>query len=121
MGHGGVRRARTAPHLPLVVAAAASGSTIVAVVARSHRSSSLTTPASTWRDSGRGLPAGRAVALAPGDPDVIGRPALNREAAGSTPAGGIDERLLPVGELGHPAGFGDRRPLVRLQPGRLAR
>ena len=26
---------------------------------------------------------------------------------------------LPVGEHGHPAGFGSRRPLVRLQPGRL--
>ena len=28
---------------------------------------------------------------------------------------------LAVGELGHPAGFGNRRPLVRLQPARLAR
>ena len=28
-------------------------------------------------------------------------------------------RHLPVGERGHPAGFGSRRPLVRLQPGRL--
>jgi hypothetical protein len=26
---------------------------------------------------------------------------------------------LPVGESGHPAGFGSRRPLVRIQPGRL--
>ena len=39
--------------------------------------------------------------------------------AGSIPAGGMKQ--LAVGELGHPAGFGRRRSLVRLQPARLRR
>jgi hypothetical protein len=32
----------------------------------------------TWRDSGRGLPGGRAVAISPDDPDVVLYAARNR-------------------------------------------
>jgi hypothetical protein len=64
--------------LPLVVAAAAAGSTVVAVVDTrpplvvSHDSGR------TWRESGRGLPAGRAVAVSAEDPDVMLYAARNR-------------------------------------------
>ena len=58
------------------------------------------------------------------------RPSCPRGRAVMTPGSqpgrrGFDSRRgyctthLPVGERGHPAGFGSRRPLVRLQPGRL--
>lgn len=58
-------------NLPRVVAAAASGSTVVAVVdARPPLLISHDT-GSTWRESGRGLPAGRAVAISDDDPDLL--------------------------------------------------
>jgi hypothetical protein len=65
-------------NLPRVVAAAAAGSTVaVAVEARppilvSHDAGS------TWRESGRGLPPGRAIAVAESDPDTIVYAARNR-------------------------------------------
>ena len=65
-------------NLPRVVAAAAAGSTVaVAVDARppilvSHDAGS------TWRESGRGLPPGRAIAVAESDPDTIVYAARNR-------------------------------------------
>jgi hypothetical protein len=65
-------------NLPRVVAAAAAGSTVaVAVDARppilvSHDAGA------TWRESGRGLPPGRAIAVAEGDPDTIVYAARNR-------------------------------------------
>jgi hypothetical protein len=64
--------------LPRVVAAAQAGSTIVAVVDTrpplviSHDSGR------TWRESGRGVPAGRAVAVSADDPDLILYGARNR-------------------------------------------
>ena len=58
-------------NLPRVIAAVAAGSTVVAVVDTrpplvvSHDSGS------TWRESGRGLPPGRAIAISDDDPDLL--------------------------------------------------
>ena len=57
--------------LPLVVAAAAHGSTVVAVVDRRPPLVVSTDGGSTWRESGAGLAPGRAVAISPGHPDVV--------------------------------------------------
>ncbi len=57
--------------LPLVVAAAQSGSTIVAVVATKPPLVVSHDGGRTWRESGRGLPGGRAVAVSPENPDVV--------------------------------------------------
>lgn len=58
-------------NLPRVVAAAAAGSTVVVVVdARPPLLVSHDT-GSTWRESGRGLPAGRAVAISAENPDLM--------------------------------------------------
>ncbi len=58
-------------NLPRVMAAAASGSTVAAVVdARPPLLISHDT-GSTWRESGRGLPAGRAIAISDDDPDLL--------------------------------------------------
>ena len=68
-------------NLPRVVAAAAAGSTVVAVVdAPPADRSSRTTPARTWRESGRGLPPGRAIAVARTTPTR----SSTRRATGST-------------------------------------
>jgi len=64
--------------LPLVVAAAAVGSTIVAVVDRRPPLVVSTDAGVTWREAGGGLPRGRAVAIAPDDPDVVLYGARNR-------------------------------------------
>jgi hypothetical protein len=57
--------------LPRVVAVSAAGSTVVAAVdAKPPLYISYDTGA-TWRESGRGLPRGNAVAVAEGDPDRI--------------------------------------------------
>ncbi|MGZ4292021.1 MAG: hypothetical protein ACXVQQ_05450 [Gaiellaceae bacterium] len=65
-------------NLPRLVAAAAAGATVVAVVdAKPPLLVSYDTGA-TWRESGRGLPAGRAVAIAAADPDTIVYAARNR-------------------------------------------
>ena len=57
--------------LPRVVAAAASGSTIVAVVDTKPPLFLSHDAGRTWRESGRGLPRGRAVALSPENPDIV--------------------------------------------------
>ena len=66
---------RTAPppplNLPRVVAAAAAGSTVIAVVDAKPPLLVSHDAGTTWRDSGRGLPAGRAVAIDDLDPDVV--------------------------------------------------
>lgn len=64
--------------LPLVVAAAAAGSTVVAVVDTKPPLVVSHDGGRTWRESGRGLPPGRAVAIAPDDPDVVLYAARNR-------------------------------------------
>ena len=64
--------------LPLVVAAAESGSTVVAVLDRRPPVAVSHDAGRTWRESGGGLPAGRAVAIAADDPDVVVFAARNR-------------------------------------------
>jgi hypothetical protein len=64
--------------LPRVVAAAQSGSTIVAVVDTKPPLVVSHDGGRTWRESGRGLPRGRAVAISPDDPDTVLYAARNR-------------------------------------------
>jgi hypothetical protein len=73
-----VERATLEVELPLVVAAAASGSTVIAVVDRRPPLAISNDAGRTWRESGGGLPAGRAVAIAEDDPDYVLYAARNR-------------------------------------------
>jgi hypothetical protein len=57
--------------LPLVVAAAAHGSTVVAVVDRRPPLIVSNDGGTTWREAGAGLRPGTAVAISPDDPDVV--------------------------------------------------
>jgi photosystem II stability/assembly factor-like uncharacterized protein len=57
--------------LPLLVAAAAEGSTWIAVVRRRPPLVVSHDAGRTWREAGSGLPAGTAVAIADGEPDRI--------------------------------------------------
>jgi len=65
-------------NLPRVVAAAAVGSTVVAVVDARPPLLVSHDAGMTWQESGRGLPAGRAVAVADDDPDLVVYAARNR-------------------------------------------
>ena len=65
-------------NLPRVVAAAEAGSTVVAVVDARPPMLVSHDAGTTWRESGRGLPAGRAVAVAAADPDLLAYAARNR-------------------------------------------
>jgi hypothetical protein len=65
-------------NLPRVVAAAAAGSTIVAILDAKPPLYVSHDAGSTWRESGRGLPPGRAVAIAIDDPDMVVFAARNR-------------------------------------------
>jgi hypothetical protein len=65
-------------NLPRVIAAAAAGATVVAVVDAKPPLLVSHDAGVTWRQSGRGLPAGRAVAVAEEHPDVIVYAARNR-------------------------------------------
>ena len=65
-------------NLPLVVAAAATGSTVFAVVDTKPPLVVSHDAGTTWRESGRGLPPGVAVAVADEDPDVAVFAARNR-------------------------------------------
>ncbi|HEX3805142.1 MAG TPA: hypothetical protein VHV52_00020 [Gaiellaceae bacterium] len=58
-------------NLPRVVASAAAGATVVAVVDAKPPLLVSHDAGVTWRASGRGLPPGRAVAIADDDPDTI--------------------------------------------------
>jgi hypothetical protein len=64
--------------VPRVVAAAAAGATVVAVVSAKPPILVSYDAGVTWREAGRGLPAGRAVAIAETDPDTIVYAARNR-------------------------------------------
>jgi photosystem II stability/assembly factor-like uncharacterized protein len=64
--------------LPRVVAAARSGSTVVAVLDRRPPVAVSHDAGSTWREAGAGLPPGTAVALAADDPDLVVYAARNR-------------------------------------------
>ena len=65
-------------NLPRLVAGAAAGSTVVAVVDTKPPLVVSHDAGVTWRESGRGLPAGRAVAVADEDPDLIVYATRNR-------------------------------------------
>ena len=64
--------------VPLVVAADAVGSTVIAVVERRPPLIVSNDAGRTWRETGGGLPPGRAVAIHPDDPDVVLYAARNR-------------------------------------------
>ncbi len=64
--------------LPLVVAAAAVGSTVVAIVDRRPPLAVSHDAGRTWRERGGGLPRGVAVAIDEDDPDVVLFAARNR-------------------------------------------
>jgi hypothetical protein len=68
------------PHveLPRVVATAAVGSTVVAVLDRRPPLAISQDGGATWREAGGGLPAGFAVAIADDDPDRMLYAARNR-------------------------------------------
>jgi hypothetical protein len=57
--------------LPLLVAADAHGSTVVAVLDRRPPLAVSYDAGTTWQEAGGGLPPGRAVAIHPDDPDVV--------------------------------------------------
>jgi hypothetical protein len=65
-------------NLPRVVAAAAAGATVAAVVDAKPPLLLSHDAGVTWRASGRGLPPGRAVAVAGDDPDTLVYAARNR-------------------------------------------
>ena len=64
--------------LPLVVAAASVGSTVIAVVDRRPPLAVSNDAGRTWREAGGGLPPGRAVAIAEDNPDHVVYAARNR-------------------------------------------
>jgi photosystem II stability/assembly factor-like uncharacterized protein len=64
--------------LPLVVATAAVGSTVVAIVARRPPLVVSHDAGTTWREAGGGLPPGKALAIDEDDPDRIVYAARNR-------------------------------------------
>ena len=78
--------------LPRVVAAAAAGSTIVAVVDRKPPLVVSHDAGITWRETGGGLPPGNAVAIAEDNPDVIVFASRNRLHVSSD--GGVFWRAL---------------------------
>jgi hypothetical protein len=65
-------------NLPRVVAAAEAGSTVVAVVDAKPPMLVSHDAGATWRESGRGLPLGVAVAVADWDPDLLVYAGRNR-------------------------------------------
>jgi photosystem II stability/assembly factor-like uncharacterized protein len=65
-------------NLPRLVAAAATGATVFAVVATKPPIVVSRDAGSTWRESGRGLPPGRAIAVSADDPDLAVYAARNR-------------------------------------------
>jgi hypothetical protein len=58
-------------NLPRVVAAAAAGSTVAVVVDAKPPILISHDTGSTWRESGRGLPPGRAISISDDDPDLL--------------------------------------------------
>jgi hypothetical protein len=65
-------------NLPLVVAAATAGSTVIAVVNARPPLVVSYDGGLTWNESGRGLPAGHAVAISDESPDTMVYAARNR-------------------------------------------
>jgi hypothetical protein len=79
--------------LPRVVAAARSGSTVIAVVERRPPLMLSNDGGATWREAGGGLPPGFAVAIADDDPDRMLYAARNRLYVSAN--GGVFWRSLP--------------------------
>ncbi len=73
-----VEPARVDITLPLVVAAASSGSTVIAIVDRRPPLAISNDAGRTWREAGGGLPPGRALAIDDDDPDYVLYAARNR-------------------------------------------
>jgi hypothetical protein len=69
---------RASVDLPRVVGAARAGSTIVAAVDATPPLLVSHDAGVTWRESGRGLPPPRAVAISDDDPDLIAYASRNR-------------------------------------------
>jgi hypothetical protein len=80
-------------NLPRVVAARTSGSTVVALVDAKPPLLVSYDSGTTWREAGRGLPAGRAVAIGE-DPDVVVYASRNRLFLSRN--GGVFWTSLPV-------------------------
>ena len=83
----------TRPFLPRLVAASGAGSTVVAVVDAKPPLLVSHDAGRTWRDSGRGLPPGHAVAVSSDDPDRMLYAARNRLYVSAN--GGVFWRSLP--------------------------
>jgi photosystem II stability/assembly factor-like uncharacterized protein len=81
-------------NLPRLVAAAALGPTVVAVIATKPPLAVSHDGGQTWRSTGRGLPEGRAVAIDPDDPDHVVFAARNRLYRSQD--GGVFWTALPV-------------------------
>ena len=96
---GRARPTRSSPppspslNLPRVIAAAEAGSTVVAVVDARPPMLVSYDAGTTWRESGRGLPPGVAVAVADSNPDVLVYAARNRLYVSSN--GGVFWTALP--------------------------
>jgi hypothetical protein len=69
---------RVSVELPRVVASAAAGSTVVAVVDRRPPLAISNDAGRTWREAGGGLPPGFAIAIHEDNPDVMLFAARNR-------------------------------------------
>ena len=80
--------------LPLVIGAAAVGSTVIAVVDRRPPLMISNDAGVTWREAGGGLPPGRAVAIDENDPDHVLYAARNRLYE-STNGGALWRSLTP--------------------------
>ena len=116
-GAGAVEPQHVETGLPRVVCAAAAGST-VAVVVESRPPMVVSHDAGqTWREAGRGLPPGFAVAVLDDDPDVIvlrrAQPALS--LAGRRALLGAARRRAPGHRGDSPRSQLDRRRLSCLQ------
>ena len=73
-----VERSTLEVELPRVLAAAASGSTVIAVVDRRPPLAISNDAGRTWREAGGGLPPGFAVAIDDDNPDMMLFAARNR-------------------------------------------
>ena len=86
--------AAPALNLPRVVAAAAAGATVAAVVDARPPILVSHDAGATWRESGRGLPPGRAIAVADSDPDAMVYAGRNRLFVSLD--GGVFWQALPL-------------------------
>jgi len=80
--------------LPLLVATASVGSTVIAVVDRRPPLAISNDAGRTWREAGGGLPPGRAIAIAWDDPDFALYAARNRLYVSTN--GGVFWRALAI-------------------------